>query len=163
MLRAAKRQVGLSVGRAFTLVEILIVVVILGILAAIVVPAFGSATEESRASAFATSVTSMSRAMRLYQAREGLYPPDLSTGVWGPELSGYIHEADYESETPIGGQWDIETNDSTVTHAVGVIFTAGAVPLAALQTADEIMDNGDLATGSFRTIRADGYYWVIRE
>lgn len=45
-----------NIARGFTLVEILIVVVILGILASIVIPQFGSATDQSKTAATASIV-----------------------------------------------------------------------------------------------------------
>lgn len=59
---------------AFTLVEILIVVVILGILAAIVVPQFTSAADEARESNIASQVSSVQSQIELFRQREGSYP-----------------------------------------------------------------------------------------
>ena len=58
-----------AASRAFTLVEILIVVLILGILAAIVVPQFAGAAEESRRSAFVTELKVFMDGAELYRAR----------------------------------------------------------------------------------------------
>lgn len=63
-----------KVRKAFTLVEILIVVVILGILAAIVVPQFTSATEEARTGNLESQVKTIDSALELYRARTGSYP-----------------------------------------------------------------------------------------
>lgn len=79
MLRNVKR------GRGFTLVEILIVVVILGILAAIVVPQFTSAANESRVGNIATQVSTLETQLELFAARNnGTYPTivELNTDNW---------------------------------------------------------------------------------
>jgi general secretion pathway protein G len=69
---AVKRN---SSHRAFTLVEILIVVVILGILAAIVVPQFTSATNESRENALKMSLHRIRQQLEIYeQQHDGDYP-----------------------------------------------------------------------------------------
>lgn len=61
--------------RAFTLVEILIVVVILGILAAIVVPQFSSAAEDSKESAMKQNLLRMRQQIELYsQHHNNNYP-----------------------------------------------------------------------------------------
>ncbi|MEL7087296.1 MAG: prepilin-type N-terminal cleavage/methylation domain-containing protein, partial [Planctomycetota bacterium] len=53
--------------KGFTLVEILIVVVILGILAAIVIPQFTSASESAKASSLVTQLQSLRSQLELYQ------------------------------------------------------------------------------------------------
>ena len=59
----------------FTLVEILIVVVILGILAAIVIPQFTSASESARASSLKTQLQTIRSQLELYQVQHlGAYP-----------------------------------------------------------------------------------------
>lgn len=63
-----------QVRKAFTLVEILIVVVILGILAAIVVPQFTSATEEARTGSVESQLKTIDSALELFRARTGSYP-----------------------------------------------------------------------------------------
>ena len=53
-------------GRGFTLIEILIVVIILGILAAIVIPQFTNATTSSKMSGVQTTAQSLRGAVQLY-------------------------------------------------------------------------------------------------
>ncbi|MEQ9460585.1 MAG: prepilin-type N-terminal cleavage/methylation domain-containing protein [Phycisphaeraceae bacterium] len=65
----------------FTLIEILIVVVILGILAAVVVPQFSDASEEARVAASATNVRAVVDQIAMYYARHGVYP-ELIDGDW---------------------------------------------------------------------------------
>ena len=61
--------------RAFTLVEILIVVVILGILAAIVIPQFTSASESAKSSSLVSQLQTLRSQFELYQIQHnGDYP-----------------------------------------------------------------------------------------
>jgi len=64
--------------RGFTLVEILIVVVILGILAAIVIPQFTSAAEESRESSVKMSVHRIRQQLEIYQQEHNGQLPTLA-------------------------------------------------------------------------------------
>lgn len=76
-----------TVKRAFTLVEILIVVVILGILAAIVVPQFAKAADDARAGNIQTQLNTIQNAIELFRAREGVYPDIAGTG-WNDLIGG---------------------------------------------------------------------------
>ncbi len=86
--------------RAFTLVEILIVVVILGILAAIVVPQFAQASDEARKGTTIHELEKLRRAVGVYQARnDNVLPPvEEGDGTWGPLVDG---DGEYLSRAPL--------------------------------------------------------------
>lgn len=63
----------------FTLVEILIVVVILGILAAIVIPQFTSASETAKGASLVAQLQTIRSQLELYQVQHNGSYPDLST------------------------------------------------------------------------------------
>ena len=60
--------------RAFTLIELLLVLVILGILAAIVVPKFSGRTEQARITAARTQISAFSTALDAFEVDNGYYP-----------------------------------------------------------------------------------------
>lgn len=149
--------------RGFTLVEVLIVVVILGVLAAIVVPQFSDASEEARRGAFITNLKYFVEQCEYYAVRTGEYPPDGGSGELPAELEGYIRPDDFENGTPIGGVWDTELDENGVGAAIGVHFNgAGETRDDAYMTlVDEQFDDGNIATGLFREIAQDRYYYVL--
>lgn len=102
---------------AFTLVEILIVVVILGILAAIIIPQFTSAAEDSKLSNLMSNLQSLRAQLELYKMHHNeAYPTNINTqltgktdsdgtinasGVYGPYL--YIFPANPFVDDPVEG------------------------------------------------------------
>ena len=60
--------------RGFTLVEIMVVVVILGILAVLIVPRVLGRTDEARAAAAKHDVATLMQSLKLYKLDNGRYP-----------------------------------------------------------------------------------------
>lgn len=87
MARRSRVGARLEVGRqnAFTLVEILIVVVILGILAAIVTPQFAGASEAAQKNTTKHELDKLRRAVEIYMTRNGNALPNVvaGDGTWG--------------------------------------------------------------------------------
>jgi general secretion pathway protein G len=82
----------------FTLVEILIVVVILGILAAIVIPQFTNASEEARANSLITQLQSIRSQLELYQVQ---------------------HNGDYPTLAQLNADWGVMVSKTDATGAIG--------------------------------------------
>ena len=98
--------------KAFTLVEILIVVVILGILAAIVVPQFTNATQDAQTGNLRAQIKSLQNQIELFKARNNYYP-DLVANGWdalidpngdGDLSDGYIKKAPKTPAAPAAVQ-----------------------------------------------------------
>ena len=70
--------------RGFTLVEILIVVIILGVLASIVIPKFANASDEAKRSSLAGTLQSLRAQVELYTLQHGDTPPPLTATDWTP-------------------------------------------------------------------------------
>ena len=103
--------------RAFTLIEILIVVVILGILAAIVIPEFNSVTGSAQADATYSEVQKLRRHVQVFKTRNSNQLPAVQAGngTWG-ELVGTGGE--YLTAPPVN-QWVGGSNGHTIVFGNG--------------------------------------------
>jgi general secretion pathway protein G len=152
---AALRTARKNHENGFTLIELLIVVLILGILAAIVMFAVGSFTSTSAVAACNTDAKTVETAISAYDATNGTYPPaqtttsnaaltaDPSTG--GPYLRSFPSSSYYQISTDssgnvyvalpaAGGGWgkpaDYDTNNLCNEISGSSTTTTSPAPLA---------------------------------
>ncbi|MBL8763863.1 MAG: prepilin-type N-terminal cleavage/methylation domain-containing protein [Phycisphaerae bacterium] len=120
--------------KAFTLVEILIVVVILGILAAIVVPQFTNASQDAQISNVETQLSTIRQQVELYRVRNnGQYPACLAAGDWAdltpPTSNDYMRVAPVNPRT--GLSTVISGTAPSATDAAGWLWDAATGTLRA--------------------------------
>lgn len=132
--------------RSFTLIELVIVVLVIGILAAVAIGVFSGHGEEARINTTMADLQAMRDAVMLYRAETGNYPPDKFPGVFPPELDGYIRPIHFTKEPPVGGRYDWQQGWAGMTAAVGI--WQPSVDVSLYQEFDDRFDDGDLNTGS---------------
>ncbi len=86
--------------KGFTLVEILIVVIILGILAAIVIPQFTNASNDARNSSVASTLQTLRSQVELFKIQHGDVPP--AATALSTVLTGKTNTTD-TTQTAAGG------------------------------------------------------------
>jgi len=85
--------------RGFSLVELVIVVVIIGVLSAVAVPRISSAAKGAKAEALLATLTNVRKAIDVYYAEHGKYP-GYTPGTTTPNNTIFINQLmDYSSET----------------------------------------------------------------
>lgn len=76
--KSARRREG------FTLIEVLLVVVIIGILVGIAIPRLGGRVRQAQIAAAEADVNNIGMALRLYEVDNGTYPPSLQALITQP-------------------------------------------------------------------------------
>ncbi len=138
--------------RAFTIVEIIVVVVVIGILAAVAIPRFVGAREDSAVAAAAEDLKAIELAVDMYYAKHAAYPPDVNRTQQVSQLTPYF-KADnpFAKPCPIGGVYDWEGPPSWSPPQVAIRKNGTNVYSDADALAlDRHFDDGDLTTGRFR-------------
>ncbi len=143
----------------FTLVEVMIVVAVIGLLAAIAVPAYAKARTNAQNACFIADLRTAKHAFIQYSFdHRGRYPPDVTPAVIPAGMAEYLGRFPWTQTTTIGGYWDWD-NGQFGTQA-GVSVYQPTAPLEQLRLIDQIIDDGDLSTGTFRA-RAAGYISIM--
>jgi prepilin-type N-terminal cleavage/methylation domain-containing protein len=134
----------------FTLVEIMIVVVVIGLLAAIAIPAFQRVQERSMAARFINDFRQFDSAFQRYATENGQMPPPGAAGTIPAGMDGYL-PASYTNTSPMGGNY-LWSGPSGY-----VVLRGSDATDAVMQRVDEALDDGDLTKGDFIKIGALGY------
>ena len=146
----------------FTLVEIMIVVVIIGLLAAMAIPAFQKVRNNSYASRLANDFRSFAGAFEIHALEVGVWPADGSGNSLPASAQPYFEGTSWYLPPPNGGIWDWEVNRLGFVASVGLSEGDGNLDPAVYEKLDDILDNGDLSTGLFRKV-ADRYLYILQE
>ena len=140
----------------FTLVEIMIVVVILGLLAAMALPAMQRVQNRARASRYANDFRQFDAAFQRFAMETGVFPPVAALGGAIPAgMTGYLPAA-YTQPASMGGMygWSGPSNY--------IIVQGGKETDAVMQSVDAILDDGDLSKGAFIKVAAIGYGFHVQ-
>ena len=134
----------------FTLVEIMIVVVIIGLLAAMAIPAFQRVQRRSQNSRFVSDLRIFSQAFETYSLENDGWPPNVGPGLVPAGLSGALQVSVWTAPTVVGGRWNYDRNINGI--AVAVSCSGTGIDDARMQEIDAMLDDGDLSTGRIQLI-----------
>lgn len=141
--------------RGFTLVEILIVVVLLGVLAAIVIPAIGNSATSARETTLSMDLSLLRRFIPVYTSQHGEVPP----GYPGGDLSATPTRDAFVAQATLSSNSEGETAArGTPGYRFGpYLSNIPANPFNKLDTVEVLADDAD-----FPAVADDSAGWIYK-
>jgi type II secretory pathway pseudopilin PulG len=136
----------------FPRVEIMVVVVIIGLLAALAIPAFQRVQRSSQNARVINDFRIFSQAFEIYNSQNGAWPNNAGPGVvpiLPVPMAGDFKTAAWQAITVVGGRWNWDNNMSSGGFA-GVCISSYTCTDEQMQEIDAKIDDGDLTTGLFQ-------------
>jgi prepilin-type N-terminal cleavage/methylation domain-containing protein len=143
--------------RGFSLVELAVSTSIIGILAALAIPAFKRTGDSTRIGAFEHDLRLYEQIFDTYELDNGYYPTSMPTpGVDPDDMEGRMSSA-WKLPSPIGGtyRWVYTTEDDPADRSAYInIVHDSEYPIVIdstrLEEIDQDIDDGDIDTGQLR-------------
>lgn len=142
--------------RGFSLVELVVVIMILGILAAIAVPNFIQTSKKSSTSAAARQLRVIDDALNRYYFENQTWPPSSLTGTVPKQLLNYIDDSSFSGPTFLGGTAAWVYSEPKNYGKLEV--TGSTATLAQYLEIDAAIDDGVARTGR---LRGNGTTWSL--
>ena len=153
--------------RAFSLVEIMIAVVIIGLLTALALPTYRRITMRAKATAVVNDLRAFSTAFITYNLQNGQWPADEAARVIPAEMTGSLG-ASFELKSPIGGyyKWCAGASaDGIDANAALIIESDMSNPLSDDEDLrlliDQQLDDVDLHTGLIQVGSTNSLVFII--
>ena len=123
--------------KGFTLIELLIVVVIIGILAAIAIPKFANTKEKAYLASMKSDLRNMATTQESYFADNQVYTAGSATNLSGSttSLNGFVPSAGVTVTAPASGGtgWSATSTHSATTKTCAIFVGVAAVAPATVE------------------------------
>jgi general secretion pathway protein G len=133
--------------QGFTLVEILIVVIILGILAAIVIPQFTNASQNARESSLQSTLQTLRSQIQLYKLQHGDALPDLATN-WDPLVASTTYGTPSQTFGPYMQAIPVNPMNGSSTVVNGTVAVNQTAAPGSYSSCGFVYDYGTSGSGS---------------
>jgi prepilin-type N-terminal cleavage/methylation domain-containing protein len=142
---------------AFTLLELMVVVVVIGLLAALAIAAFTRLKERSLASRMANDFRQYAAAFQRYALENGGWPAATTTAGAIPTNMGPYLPASFAQGSALGGGYTW----SGPSARLRLINVSNVTCDPIVLRVDALLDDGNLSTGDFTSMTSGGYHWQL--
>jgi len=139
----------------------MVVVVVIGLLAAFAIPALSRVTKKSNATTVVNNLRQFSAAIEAYNSESGGWPPDTAEQVVPPGLTDRIKAVNWVTPIAGGHVYDWDLNVSGVTAAISLRPFGGNNADPIFLEIDRALDDANPATGMFRLV-GDRYMYILQ-
>lgn len=141
----------------------MIVVVIIGLLAALAIPAFQRVQRASQNARIVNDIRVFAQAFEIYNSQNGTLPNNVGPGIVPTTpipMNNDFRVASWQATTAIGGRWNWDNSLNSGGNA-GISISGYTCEDAQLQEIDAKVDDGDLATGNFVQTTTNRVMFII--
>ncbi|AOS43787.1 Type II secretion system protein G precursor [Lacunisphaera limnophila] len=149
--------------RGFTLVEIMVAIALIGMLAALAIPAFQRTQRASRNARVLNDIRVFSEAFEIYNTQNGGWPDGAAPGVVPTlpiTLADNLRATSWQGQTGFGGQWQWDNALASAGDA-GICIIGFNCDDNQLSELDTKIDDGNLGTGRFQKTSPTRVIYVI--
>jgi len=153
----SRQTSSISSRRAFSFVEIIIVVAILSILGAMVIPRFNDQSNLARVNATVKDLRTFETAVNVYAMKNNGSMPTTNSELQS-EVEAYLPAGSTSAIPPIGGNYGFHSwsdSDSAAVAVWGALFPTLRVEI------DREIDDGNLTTGRVRSGPNNGVIFYV--
>ena len=161
-MKECKRQAGRNCKQAgFTLIEMLIVIIILGILAMVIIPQITVSTEDAKVSTLKTNLTGVRGTIEVYYAQHNMTYPGVKTDGTNAAGTALAFVSQLTQYTDVNG---VVSGTKTATHIYGPYIKGGVLPAnpfvdsTTLNNQVTVAATADVTTA--RSVLAGGTGWA---
>jgi len=169
MLGSSRHALFHRYARAFTLVEVMVVITIIGFLTAAGLPGYRHLTMRSKVTALENDLRQFGTAIQTYTLQNGHWPANGDPQVIPPELAAAISD-NFTRTTPIGGvyKWNFDVSADGITCKAAIVVQT--MPGNAVSDDEELflmidrqMDDGALETGTIQTGSTNSLVFIVEK